>query len=115
MLLCGGASGENDREPDRKGKKKVPAGGSHVGTKVGVWEACSLAQNSKAVGSRSDSSRIFLANFFAAIFAAMGSPRSHLAGSCSECALTDALLIDVGRLMRRLRRRGCAIECCPFR
>jgi len=57
-----------EKAKDRKGKKKVPAGGSHVGTKVGVWEVRTLAQNSKAVGSRSDSSQDFLARFFGNFF-----------------------------------------------
>jgi hypothetical protein len=40
--------------------KKVPAGASHAGTKVGVWEFCTLAQNSSAVGSQPDSWSNFL-------------------------------------------------------
>jgi hypothetical protein len=56
-----GVFGEKRREQDRRGKKESPAGGvGHVGTKVGVWEEGSIAQNSKAVGSRSDSWWIFL-------------------------------------------------------
>ena len=49
-------------------KKKVPPGCGPVGTKVGVWECCSVAQNSQAVGSRSDSwPKFFRSKFFGEI------------------------------------------------
>jgi hypothetical protein len=57
----GGARREAPRARPQRRKKESPAGGvGHVGTKVGVWEEGSIAQNSKAVGSRSDSWWIFL-------------------------------------------------------
>jgi hypothetical protein len=41
-------------------KKKVPGGERPAGTKVGVWEAFSLAREFGVVGSRSDLWVIFL-------------------------------------------------------
>jgi hypothetical protein len=56
-LQRGSARTVADRQEaqETEAKKKVPTGLGQVGTKVGVWEYCRLAQNSKAVGSQSDS------------------------------------------------------------
>jgi hypothetical protein len=54
--LGAAVAGRQDVEAmQRDSNKEVPAGVSRAGTKVGVLEDCSLAQNSKVVGSQADS------------------------------------------------------------
>jgi hypothetical protein len=98
-----------EKAKDRKGKKKVPAGGSHVGTKVGVWEVRTLAQNSKAVGSRSDSSQDFLARFFGKIFWQFFLA-SSLRGFCGDGS--PRRIRRHPAAPRRMRTDGCAMDWC---
>jgi hypothetical protein len=74
-MVAGGASDDTTASRIEKAKKESPGGWEPRRDKVGVWEVGTLAHNSKAVGSRSDSSLDFLAkflvNFLRQFFAAM--------------------------------------------